>query len=430
MGIRSNGGMRNRALGLVVGILLVGCVKIGEREPVHVDQLVRTEEVEQPIKGVFAEIKPQGTRVTITATKACDVVNTRIVNRTTVVEKYNEEPGKSWLIAGTGVAAIGIGAGMAAGVIQTQEEPENAYKDRGFGILLSAGGVAMVTASIIDAVRASGSTETPGGEVSVPGATLKRGVPCDVHPAGNATVEGNLDGEIVTLGTTDPLGRIEVDLHAAIPGYLVVEPTQTLKLTVGGEAAGAVDLKSVAALRASQAFSQLRLDWCTSPKTASACDPLRGFLRDYPDVPQAAQVRAALEIGEPLTNAIDDDESWAEVQASECGNPEIREPQELLKACEAAITYRKVYTNGRHIGEVTKLLDQARARGEKRMDEKERAEKAEAAKEAAAERAKCVGQCKVICSSWRFKDQGSCMEGCLQSQCSAFLRTAGRGLPQ
>jgi hypothetical protein len=399
-----------------------GCVKIGEREPVHQDQVIRTEEVEQPIKGVFAELKPQGTRISITATKACDVINNRVVNRTTVVENYNEEPGKTWLLAGTGVAAMGIGAGMAAGVIQTQEDPKDAHKDKGFGILLSAGGVAMVTASIIDAVRASGSTETSEGEVAVPGATLKRGVPCDVHPAGNETVEGNLDGEIITLGTTDPLGRIQVDLHAAIPGYLVIEPTQTLKLSVGGEAAGAVDLKPVAALRASQAFSQLHLDWCTSPKTANACDPLRGFLRDYPDVPQAAEVLAALEIGEPLTNAIDDDDSWAEVQASGCGNPEIKEPQEVLTACEAAITYRKVYTNGRHISEVTKLLDQAHARGEKTMDARERAQKAEAAKEAAAERAKCVGQCKVICSSWRFKDQSSCMEGCLQSQCSESVR--------
>lgn len=404
---------------LTLCLSLVGCVRIGEREPVHQDRLIRTDEVESPTKGVFAVVKPEGTRLHLSVDRACDITRVRVVDRTTVVEHFNEESERTWLTAGAGVAGIGAGAGFILDVFETKSGAQDPSKDTNFGIALVGAGVALTTIAIIDAVRASSSTTTPEGEVTVPGSILKRSVKCEVHPVSGIEVEGNFGGEVVTLGVTDPLGYLEVDLDAVIPSYLAIERGERMSLSVSKEPAGVVDLSAVGAARSSRWFKKLDLKRCEEATAVDACDPLRGFLRDYPDAAESVEVRKSLQVGEPREVIVLDDQFWSEIQATRCGDASIVDPREIEKSCSEAAQYRKQFSSGRHVAEVTKLLDDADARIKKFYEKDERERKAEAAKEEAAEKARCHGQCKVICSSRRFADSATCFQGCVQAQCTA-----------
>lgn len=418
--MRSNGVMRICELvGVFWALVLVGCVKIGERPPVHQDRLIRTDEVESPTKGVFALVKPEGTRLHLSIDKACDITRVQIVDRTTVVEHFNEESERTWLTAGAGVVGIGAGAGFILDVFETKSGAQDPAKDTNFGVALVGAGVALTTIAIIDAVRASSSTTTPEGEVTVPGAVLKRSVKCEVHPVSGTEVEGTFGGEVVTLGTTDSMGYLEVDLDAAIPSHIAIERGERMSLSVAKEPAGVVDLSAVGAARSARWYSKLDLKRCEEPTRVDDCDPLRGFLRDYPDAVESPEVRRVLRVGEPRELILLDDQFWSEIQATRCADTSVVDPREIEKSCTEAAQYRKQFPSGRHVTEVTKLLDDADARIKKFYERDERERKAEAAKEEAAEKARCHGQCKVICSSRRFADSGTCFQGCVQAQCTA-----------
>lgn len=406
-------------VGLLVTFLLCGCAKIGERPPVHQDRLIRTEESETPTKGVFAVAKPEGTRLHLAIDKACDITRVRVVDRTTVVEHFNEDPQQTWLTAGAGVAGIGAGAGFIFDVFETKSGAQDPSKDTNFGIALVGAGIALTTIAIIDAVRASSSTTTSEGEVTVPGPILKRSVKCDVHPVGGAEVEGTYSGEVVTLGTTDPMGYLEVDLDAAIPSYLAIEQGDRMKLVVVEELAGTVDLSAVGAARSARLFKQLDLRRCEEARSVQDCQPLQSFLSDYPNASQSQDVRNSLRVGEPRLAIILDDQAWAEVQASRCEDTSVGDPREIEKLCEQARHYKEKFPEGRHTSEVNKLLEQAAARIKKIYAEEERERQAEIAKQEAEEKARCQGQCRVICSSRRFADFGTCFQGCVQAQCTS-----------
>lgn len=402
-----------RSLVLLLCLVAPGCVQIGQREPVHQDRLIRTEEGESPAEGVFAETQISGTKLTLIATKSCDLTQVKVVDRTTTIESFNESPNTSWMIAGTGAVAIGLGASMMGGAVQTA--PEHPTKDRNTGIALTAGGVAMVTAAVIDAIRASATT-TSNEEVKLPGAKVKQGVACSDAPAGRLAVTGKLlDDRIVSLGSTDPMGRLTVDLNAAIPGYYLT-PHEPMQIAVGDEVVGSVDLSGLVEHRAAQEFANLDLEPCVHPTKVYSCDHLNRFVGQYPESKEAREVTRVLRASEPLINALVDDEAWAEVTASDCGRTDHAEAQQQFVACEAARNYRDQFPSGKHAEEVSKLLDSAKARADKLHLAAQKAEKAEAAKEAGAEKAKCEGQCRVICSSRRFADFGSCFQGCVASQ--------------
>ncbi len=391
----------------------IGCAKIGERPPVNQDRLIRTDNVERPTEGLFAETQLSGTQLRLIVTHACDLNEVRVVDRTTTIESFNESPNTSWMIAGTGAVAIGLGASIMTGAVQTA--PDHPTKDRNTGIALTAGGVAMVTAAVIDAIRASASTTT-NEEVTVPVTAVKHGVKCSNAPAGRLPVVGKLlDDRIVSLGSTDPMGRLTVDLNASIPGYYLT-PNEPMQIAVGDEVVGSVVLSDLVNHRAAEDFAKLDLEPCVHPENVHSCDHLNAFVGHYPESREAREVTRVLRGSEAAIKAMVDDEAWAEVTASDCARTDFEYAQEQFKACLAARTYRELYPNGRHAEDVVKLLDAAKARADKLHAAAQKAEKAEAAKEAAAEKAKCEGQCRVICSSRRFADFGSCFSGCVASQ--------------
>lgn len=354
-----------------------------------------------------------GTKLTLIATKSCDVTQVKVVDRSTTVESFNEEPNQTWILAGMGVVATGLGASLMTGAVQT--DPEKPSKDRSTGIALTAGGVAMATVAVVDAIRASSST-TSNEEVTLPGNSVKSGVRCSNAPAGRLAVVGKMmDDEVVSLGSTDPLGRLVVDLDAAIPGFYI-KHNELMQLAIGDEAVGSVDLSALVKHRAAREFANLDLEVCVKPTTVRSCDHLNRFLGQYPESKEARQVTLVLRASEPAINAMVDSEAWDEVKTSDCARTDFEFAEQQFKACEAARSYRDLYPNGRHAAEVVSMLDAAKARADKLHATAQREEKAQAAKEAAAERAKCEGQCRVICSSRRFADFGTCFSGCVASQ--------------
>jgi hypothetical protein len=273
---------------------------------------------------------------------------------------------------------------MMTGAVQTA--PDHPAKDRNTGIALTAGGVSMVTAAVIDAVRASAST-TSNEEVTLPGTPVKHGVKCSNAPAGRLAVVGKLlDDRMVSLGSTDPMGRLVVDLDATIPGYYLT-PNEPMQLAVGDEVVGSVDLSGLVEHRAAKDFANLDLDPCVHPENIHSCDHLNRYVGQYPESKEAREVRKVLKASDPLINTMVDDGAWYEVKTSDCARTDDEHAQQQFEACEDARHYRDQFPNGKHFEE-----------------------------EEAAEKARCHGQCRVICSSRRFADFGTCFSGCVASQ--------------
>ncbi len=410
----------------VTSVVSAACAQIGQRPPVHQDRLIRTNQVEQPTRDLFTDARLDGTRLELVVTRACDQTAVPIVSRTTTVDSYNEQRGGTWFQAGAGLTSIALGIVLVRDAKNTypDDTTSRTYNtigpkfERGSGYVAIGTGTLLEAIAIVDAIRASTSETTPEREVELPGVPSKRGVPCREHPTGSLEVTGILQGEAVQLGSTDPTGQLHVDLDGAIADRVVLKRGARLDLIVDGKARGAIELAAVADARAARAFSGLSLEACRRPTDAEACEPLKGFLRDYAEFPQAAPVRAVLLVGEPLISAIEDDEAWAAVKAGDCAKADIVDPDEIVSACESAINYRKVYPDGRHSEEATKLLDQARARVQKSIEAEQRTQSAAAAKEAAVKRKRCQGSCKLDCSHWTVRDFGICLQGCVESRCT------------
>jgi hypothetical protein len=391
--------------------------------------LIRHERVETPSKGVFVDAQLTGsTRLSIIAVKACDLNNAQRVNRTTTVENYNADPGKTWFYAGLGVISIGAGTGLIVDSSSTypNDKTSRTYnetgpdKERNWGYALIGTGAVLTAIAVVDAIRASGS-ETKESDATLPGTTLQRGLRCANQPAGGTGVMGIVEGQggnAYELGVTDPTGRLEVDLDKALPQDVTLETTSRLEVIISGVRAGDVELGGLQHLRSARAFARLAPTTCSNPTTPRSCDEVRAFVDTYPDGTEAQKARSVLAIGEPLITALVDDQEWAPLDIGACTQQGFAFPEQILEACRPIEGYLAARPNGRHRAEAERALAQGRARAEKLEAKLDANRKAEERKEAAQAKSQCVGRCKVICSSWRFDDKSACFEGCVQNDCS------------
>lgn len=243
-------------------MLTSSCAQIGQRPPVHQDRLLRTEQVETLSKGVFAKVEqaPNGTDVSIIATRACDLTEQRVLQRTTTVDSFNKQPGTTWFYAGAGLVSAGVGRAFVIDAANTYPNDPNSRlynktgpdQERVWGYALVGTGALLGTVAIIDAIRAS-SSESTESEVTISGNTVRSDFECASHTAGNAVVMVEVSDNLsTTLGVTDPQGRLHVELDQAFSADVVLPPT-ILPLRIGGVPAGNLDVSAIRAVRRKRA---------------------------------------------------------------------------------------------------------------------------------------------------------------------------------
>ena len=89
---------------------LAGCATIGPKaDPRVEDRPLRADKAEVPrATGWHADLEQDGSRISVAAVRACDVVTRPVVKRTTTTH-YENQGLSSWVPAGAGLALAGAG---------------------------------------------------------------------------------------------------------------------------------------------------------------------------------------------------------------------------------------------------------------------------------------------------------------------------------
>lgn len=411
---------------LVLTLASVGCVAIGQRPAVNQDrELRRHTEVEVPAEGGSADIKLEGMQLTVTASRACDIRQDRVVDRTATAENYNRAPAITWALAGAGVASVAGGVVLLvdAGSTYPNDTAARTYnetgpgKERLYGYALIGTGALLGTIAIVDAIRASGET-VKRGEATVPGKVVKQGVRCTNQPLVDAGVTGRVLDEAFPLGRTNMKGLLDVDLDTVVPDSVVSRGGSKLAVDVAGEPVGTVDIGRYVADRETRAFRQADLDSCRTPKATGSCDSVRRFLQTFPAGAHAKEAKQVLDGAKAKLTQLEDDDRWSHLDLAACSDKKFDTPEEVVGACVPLWRYLEDFPQGRHADDVRKAFNAGEARGQRLASEQRKEQEAAEKKAAEAERRQCVAQCKIGCSGWSIRDQASCFSGCVESRCS------------
>lgn len=261
-------------------------------------------------------------------------------------------------------------------------------------------------------------SEVTREEVAEYRGTVQHAVPCSDKPAPNVGITGVVGEHTIDLGRTDQVGRLSLELGQALPDDLVLAKSATLAIQAQGTDCGAADLSALYTLRETKAYEESNRETCAVPKSSGSCIRLQSFLSDYPDGPHSADAAAILKASHPLIEQFMDNESWARTIAPNCTKGIAEDPAEIHAACEPYRYYLARYPSGKHAKEAHESLEIGGARENKLLGEIRRREAAAAQKEAAEQRKQCIAQCRLGCSSWRFRDHAACFSGCVEARCS------------
>lgn len=412
----------------------LACAEIGLRDPRTQERVLSTTTEHVPVSGHAAGSVDalDGTTLTVRASKVCDAVMRSEVGTTTVQDRYNTDPTTTWAYGLGGIAAAAAGTAILvdSGNVYPDDETSRTYNPTGptkavaWGTALTATGIALGTIAVVDVLRAQG-TETTRTISHRDGDPESRG-PCPNAPLAGAAVTGRASstGETYRLGDTGPDGRLSVDLDALLPQEFDWSDRR-LDVLIDAEPIGHVDLSTVFERRENAAWTALPLAECRNPTTSTSCDSVQRFLDTYPNGPHSAEGAALLKEMSPALSSLGDKESWLSSQSEDCRGGTFETPEEGEQSCRPYREYLKAYPGGAHAGEARKILEAAEKRLSQLRREREAAEKkalaeqrAEEARQEAEAKKRCIGRCKVGCSSWRVANQSACFTGCVESQCS------------
>ena len=419
---------------VVVPMVVAGCATIGQGPPRVTSVRIATTRQEHPRKeGTTATAVLTGSRLVVHAMQVCDIREEYTNGETRISERVNKTPVLDYALLGAGIAFTGAGIATVADAnhVYSSDKTSRNYNPVGpnnaqaIGYGLTAVGVALMVVPVVDALRAQGETRELV-KVDEPGDVVESGAPCKHSPRASAAVSIVRDrqtsgqySDSLSIGTTDAAGFLKVDLEPIIPPSV---PWADSKYTVviGSEKAAQLDLRPLVSIREGRAWSALDPSKCANPATSTACEPVVEFLKQYEFGPHTAEAQSLLDEQAIALRKLRDDELWVSSKTSReaCVSAKDASPLEIDSYCESLKIYLGEFQDGQHATEAKQALEKARKRREALVAEILREEKAVQAKKAADARKKCVAECRVGCSGWRFSDHAACFSGCVESQCT------------
>jgi hypothetical protein len=265
--------------------------------------------------------------------------------------------------------------------------------------------------------RTTTGSDVQHEEVAEYGGVVRHAVPCSDRPASDVAIAGVVGDLTVPLGKTDGHGRLSINL-GQIPDDTALPRSAKLTIQAQGKDYGAGDLSSLYTERESKAYVDSDHEACAAPMSSGSCNRLQLFLSNYPDGPHSAEAAATLRTSRPTIQQLKDDEAWARTIAPNCTKGTAEDPAEIHTACEPYRYYLARYPSGKHAKEAHDSLEVGGARENRLVAEVRQREAAASRKEAEDQRKQCVAECRLGCSSWRFRDHAGCFSGCIEARCS------------
>lgn len=247
---------------------------------------------------------------------------------------------------------------------------------------------------------------------------VRHAVPCNDRPAADVAIVGAVGEHTVVLGKSDSHGRLTVNLEQALSDDITWPKLATMAIQADGKNYGTADLSALYAQRESKGYEDSNHETCAVPKSSGSCNRLQLFLSNYPDGPHSSDAAATLRASRPIIEQFMDDEAWARTIAPNCTKGTAEDPAEIHAACEPYRYYLARYPSGKHAKEAHESLEVGGTRENKLLAEVRRREAAAAQREVAEQRKQCIAECRLGCSSWRFRDHAACFSGCVESRCS------------
>lgn len=270
---------------------------------------------------------------------------------------------------------------------------------------------------LLDRSTTTGS-EVSREEVAEYRGIVRHAVPCSDKPAPDVAISGLLGDQSIPLGKSDERGRLTVNLDQSLPIDTVLPRSAKLGIQAQGKDYGAVDISALYADREAKAYEESNREICVEPKSSGSCNGLQLFLSNYPNGPHSPEAAVTLRASRPIIEQFMDDEAWARTIAPNCTKGTAEDPAEIHVACEPYRYYLARYPSGKHAKEAHESLEGGDVRENKLLAEVRRRETAAAQKEAADQRKQCIAECRLGCSSWRFRDHAACFSGCIEARCS------------
>lgn len=247
---------------------------------------------------------------------------------------------------------------------------------------------------------------------------VRHAIPCNDKPAANVAIVGAVGEQTVALGKSDGRGHLTINLEQTLSDEITWPKLATMAIQANGENCGTADLSALYMQREAKAYEDSNHEACVTPKSSGSCNGLQLFLSSYPDGAHSAEAAATLRASRPIIEQFSDDEAWARTIAPTCTKGIAEDPAEVHAACEPYRYYLARYPSGRHSKEAHESLEVGGTRENKLLAKVRRKETAAVQKEAADERRQCIAQCRLGCSSWRFRDHAACFSGCVEARCS------------
>ena len=420
------GGRRIVAAGtpLSAALLVAGCATIQTRPPQFEDVPLRTVRVEVPSNetAAHADLGVRGSILEVAAIKDCNLIDQRLVRRTTRVESYNASPATDWVLLGGGIgfAAAGGVTLIDSSNVASSDKSSRTYNPigpggaLGIGIGLSALGAGLLGLVIADVVRAN-HEEVSVANATLDGEPLKKGIACSSAPYANAAVVGQVDATTLTLGTTDAKGTLSVDINQAVAPDWVVPYGAKMSVLIAGQPAGSVDIGSLYVMREVRAWGNAEADRCRSPKEAGDCNALIAFSAAYRDGPHREEAEKIVSGSHGSIRRILETQAWKSVSLPPCQGRGTTDPDAIDAACKPVQDFAQVFPDGVHFREAQATVNAGTARAAALRAEIARRQRAEQSAEEARERigreTRCRNVCLVECS--HHFNEGSCLAGCV-----------------
>jgi hypothetical protein len=262
-------------------------------------------------RSVRARTEVDGAKVFIETKQGCDLVDMETVRRIEILEG-DEEPQEE--LAVLGIASLPLTTGIVILIdspnVHDKNPNDRLYNPTGqkgaiiAGSILTALGSLLVAAPTIHLMRVAAAGDERETTFDRPGAVLERNVRCEgsERPL-RTTVQVGVGEAIVWTSTTNPDGKLHIDLARVVPRALV-DQHATARVLIVGEQVAEVDMETIRAAqsdleleREEQVWGGVDVDRCrrAAPGDAQSCRGVEAFLQMFPDGVHADEARRLLE---------------------------------------------------------------------------------------------------------------------------------------
>ena len=352
----------------VLTLLAVGpcaCASIGLAPPRTVSEtVIGTKQVEVPQGDELgATVSEEGTHLSVTAGRMCDVYEERTLRQHVATDKTNETPGVNWFYLAAGIGLAGAGAGVlvdSSNVAPTNTSSQN-YNPVGpagaqeIGAALLALGAIALAIPVVDLARASG-TEEADVERQKRGKLIRSGLLCARTPASGAEVTASIGERQFPLGATSEDGVLAVNLDEVVERDLVPTPQGELIVRVAGRDVGRVNLARLFLAREQRAWDASETPACLESPTQEKCSKLLRYLTRFPQGPHRAYADEAMDMVEPALQRTAVEDTWRALHADECGKPATQNADHLQAACQRVAEYMETFPDSPHRDEAVDAL--------------------------------------------------------------------------